>query len=69
MAEVTSGNMTALLLTPDEIKAVCEVLEDYSMQGRDCPGPSYDACRANVRQLRELYDALGLVDYTEEMEV
>lgn len=69
MAEVTSGNMTALLLTPDEIKAVCEVLEDYSTQVREAAGPSYDACRANVRQLRELYDALGLVDYTEEMEV
>lgn len=68
MAEVTSGNMTALLLSPDEIKAVCVVLEDYSMMVRDSPGPSYESHRSNVRALRELYDALGLVDYTEELE-
>lgn len=67
MAEVTSGNMTALLLSPDEIKAVCVVLEDYSMLARDLSGDT--PARANVRKLRELYDALGLVDYTEEMEV
>lgn len=68
MAEVTSGNMTALLLTPDEIKAVCVVLEDYSLMVRDFPGPSFESHRSTVRQLHELYDALGLVDYTQELE-
>ena len=59
MAEVTSGNLTALLLTPEEVYALCDVLEEHSQTTMNLDP---------VRKLSELYDALGCTNHATEME-
>ena len=51
--------MTALLLTPEEVYALCDVLEEHSQTTMKLDP---------VRKLSELYDALGCTNHATEME-
>lgn len=68
MAEVTSGHLHVLVLNDVEITALSDVLENYAETVASDRQALSDSGHESVRELRELYDALGLVDYTEEME-
>ena len=68
MAEVTSGHLHVLVLTDAEITALSNVMEDFAETAMGHEGSWSDSARTSVRALRELYDALGLADYMDEME-
>ena len=68
MAEVTSGHLHVLVLNDTEITALSDVLENYAETVASHDGVRSDSGHESVRELRELYDALGLVDYMEELE-
>ena len=68
MAEVTSGHLHVLVLNDVEITALSDVLEDFAETVASHEGSWSETGHESVRELRELYDALGLADYMEEME-
>lgn len=68
MAEVTSGHLHVLVLNDSEITALSNVMEDFAETASSNAGSWADDARESVRALRELYDALGMVDYMQEME-
>lgn len=68
MAEVTSGHLHVLVLNDVEITSLSDILESFAETVADHEGAWSDTARESVRELRELYDALGLADYMEELE-
>lgn len=68
MAEVSSGHLHVLVLNDLEITALSNVLEDFAETAGCNDGSWSEDARKSVHALRELYDALGLADYMEEME-
>ena len=68
MAEVTSGHLHVLVLNDEEVTALSNVLEDFAETAGCNQGSWSEDARKSVRALRELYDALGLADYAQELE-
>lgn len=68
MAEVTSGHLHVLVLNDAEVTALSDVLEDFAETVASHEGSWSETGHESVRVLRELYEALGLADYMDDLE-